>query len=379
MKFAFIIFKYFPFGGAQRDMMRIARESVKLGHEVDIYTLSWEGELPGNGIRTHVLEGKGWTNHKRYQYFIRQVQAEIASSHYDLIVGFNRMPGLDAYFAADPCYIERATSARGWLYRLLGRYRFFAACERAVFAPEAGCEILLLSLSEKAVFQRWYATPEERFHLLPPVISAERFALLNWEEARASVRAEFGFGERDRLLLLVGSGFRTKGLDRAIEALAALPQELRSTTRLLVVGQDNPQYFRKLAARLGVDANVHFLSGRNDIPRLMQAADLLIHPAYRENTGLVLLEAMAAGLPVLASDVCGYAVHVAESGAGELAVSPFDQAAFNKQVARMLASELPEWRTRGLRYAAEIMAANDGSAEASMLQDFARRKQVRAA
>lgn len=376
MKFAFVIFKYFPFGGAQRDMMRIARECVKRGHEIHVYTLSWQGPMPEDGIHVHVVKGQGWANHCRYQNFIQRIQAEIGAAHFDLVVGFNRMPGLDVYFAADPCFIERAHAERGWFYRLTDRYRFFAECERAVFSSSAKCEILLLSLNEKTVFQRWYATPEARFHLLPPVISAERFALGDRTEMRAGVRGEFGFEADDRLLLLVGSGFKTKGLDRAILALAALPQDLKSRTRLLAVGQDNPCLFQKMAERSGVAAQVHIVAGRNDVPRLMQAADLLVHPAYRENTGLVLLEAMASGLPVLASDVCGYAFHITQSGAGALANSPFDQIAFNKQLASMLTSlQQPEWRERGLHYARALMAANDGSAEAVMLQNFARRKQ----
>lgn len=376
MKFAFVIFKYFPFGGAQRDMMRIARQCVKLGHEVHIYTLSWEGSAPDEGIIAEIINGRGWANHRRYRDFIRQVQSRIAAAHFDLVVGFNRMSGLDAYFAADPCFIERAHAQRGWLYRLTGRYRFFAECEKAVLSPRAACEILLLSLNEKIVFQRWYATPETRFHLLPPYISAQRFALDDRDAIRADVRKEFGFGDDDLLLLLVGSGFSTKGLDRAIQALAALPQDLRVRTRLLAVGQDNPRFFRNMAERLGIGAQVYIIAGRDDVPRLMHAADLLVHPAYRENTGLVLLEAMASGLPVLASDVCGYAFHVIKSGAGELAVSPFDQAIFNKQVAHMLTSaQQPEWRARGLQYAGDLVAANDGDAEAAMLQAFARRKQ----
>ena len=376
MKFAFVIFKYFPFGGAQRDMMRIARECVKRGHEIHVYALSWQGPVPEGGIHVHVIKGQGWTNHRRYQNFIQRIQAEIRAAHFDLVVGFNRLPGLDVYFAADPCFIERAHAERGWFYRLTSRYRFFAECEKAVFSSSAKCEILLLSLNEKTIFQRWYATPEARFHLLPPVISAERFVLGDRTEIRSSVRAEFGFEADDCLLLLVGSGFKTKGLDRAILALAALPQDLKFRTRLLAVGQDNPRLFQKMAERSGVATQVHIVAGRNDVPRLMQAADLLVHPAYRENTGLVLLEAMASGLPVLASDVCGYAFHIPQSGAGVLANSPFDQAVFNKQLAGMLTSaQQPEWRERGLHYASTLMAANDGSAEAVMLQDFARRKQ----
>ena len=123
MKFAFVIFKYFPFGGAQRDMMRIARECVKRGHRVQIYTLSWEGPPPEAGIEAAVIEARGWANPTRYRNFIADVRARIAEYQYDLVVGFNRMPGLDVYFAADPSFLERAHAERGWLYRLGGRYK----------------------------------------------------------------------------------------------------------------------------------------------------------------------------------------------------------------------------------------------------------------
>lgn len=376
MKFAFVIFKYFPFGGAQRDMLRTASNLIAMGHAVDVYTLSWEGQKPHEGIQVHVIPVRAWLNYRKYQQFIDIVLARLRDDpDVDYIVGYNRMPGLDAYFAADPCFRERAYQERSPLYRLTGRYRFFAKCEEAIFSRDANCEVLLLSLREMPVFQRWYGTPDARFHLQPPVISADRFRLGERAEIRADVRQEFGFGVDDKLLLLVGSGFKTKGLDRVIQAVAALPDELKFRTRLLAVGQDNPTTFRKMAQALGVSEQVIIVTGRNDIPRLMQAADLLVHPAYRENTGLVLLEAMATGLPVLASDVCGYAFHVQESGAGALIVSPFKQEAFNHQVAEMLTSPVQsEWREHGLRHAAKIMASNDGSAEARMLETFACRK-----
>ncbi|MCC4119214.1 hypothetical protein LLG90_28195, partial [Aromatoleum toluclasticum] len=54
----------------------------------------------------------------------------------DRIVGFNKMPGLDVYYAADPCFEDKARRLRKPLYRYSPRYRHFSAYERAVFAPE---------------------------------------------------------------------------------------------------------------------------------------------------------------------------------------------------------------------------------------------------
>ncbi|MDR2875977.1 MAG: glycosyltransferase family 4 protein [Methylobacillus sp.] len=381
MKFAFVIFKYFPFGGVQRDMLRIARESMKLGHEVHIFTGYWEGEIPvEQGLHPHVIEARGWFNHWRYRDFIGKVEALLDAGKFDLVVGFNRLPGLDAYFQADPCFLERTAHARPPLYRLTGRYRFFAESEAAVFGRDSRCEILLLSPSEKLVFQRWYDTPDARFHLQPPPIAADRFGLGDREKLRAEVRAEFGFDADDKLILMVGSAFKRKGLDRVIQAVAALPDALKSHVRLLAVGQDDPAPFLKLAQSLGASGQLRILSeGRDDIPRLMQAADLLAHVAYSENTGVVLIESMASGLPVLASAECGYAFHVRASGAGGVTGAPFDQKEFNRQLADMLVSPLlPVWRENALRYVTDIMAANNGGAEARMLETFARRKQEHA-
>jgi UDP-glucose:(heptosyl)LPS alpha-1,3-glucosyltransferase len=375
MKFAFVIFKYFPFGGAQRDMMRIAHECVKRGHEVHVYTLSWQGPPSADGIHVHVVKGQGWTNHRRYQDFIRRAQAEISAAHFDLVMGFNRMPGLDVYFAADPCFMEKAQSKCEFLLRLSSRYRFFSESELAVFSHASNCEILLLSPREKPVFQRWYGTQDARFHLMPPYIAMDRYANMDIKEARRSVRAEFALMHEAQLLLMVGSGFRTKGLDRAIEGLAALPTEARIRTYLLAVGQDNAQPFLALANKLGLRDQVIISGGRDDIPRLMHAADLLVHPARSELAGHVLIEAMASGLPVLVSDVCGYAFHVEKAEAGELVSSPFDQQRFNQQLQEILTSDhLETMRANGRAYAQALRDANDGSAEVKVIEATAQRK-----
>lgn len=356
-------------------MLRIATELARLGNQIDIFTISWVGDAPVPNINIRLIPTKGLLNHTRYDNFIRRAQAEIADADYDLVVGFNRMSKLDAYFAADPCFAEKAHAQRNFIYRFSKRYRWFSACERAIFSQESQTEILLLSEREKSFFQRWYGTPEERFHLLPPYLSANRMALQDKNSMRQRLRQEFGFGEDDYVLLMVGSGFRTKGLDRAIDAVAALPAAVRTKTRLVAVGQDNPKVFNRLVMERGLKANVRISAGRDDIPQLMQGADLLIHPARRELAGHVLLEAMASGLAVLATEVCGYSSHIEKARAGRLVKSPFQQASLNACLAEMLDSEERQiWSQNGYQYAQALIADNDGSAEAKILLTLAERK-----
>src|SRR5690554_1357666 len=144
MNLAFCLYKYFPYGGLQRDFLRIAQACVARGHAVRVYTLEWEGERPDE-LDIEIVPARGLTNPARYRMFTELVQRDLAVRPVDRVVGFNKMPWLDVYYAADPCYAEKAAARRGRLYRLSGRYRHFSAYEHAVFDPESATEILLIS------------------------------------------------------------------------------------------------------------------------------------------------------------------------------------------------------------------------------------------
>ena len=329
-------------------MLRTATRLAQAGHSVDIFTMSWDGQMPeahpqqGN-INVHVMPGSGWFNFQKYQDFIRQAQVRIAREFsFDLVVGYNRMGGLDVYFAADPCFIERAHKQRNWLYRLMPRYRWFQQIEEVIFSPNASTQMLMVDMAEKTVFQRWYHTQDERFHYIPPYLSAERLQLQCREEMRAYLRNAFNLPQETKIALLVGSGFYMKGLDRAVQALASLPAEMRQNFRLIAIGQDKPDPFIKMARKLGVSDHLIISRGRPDIPQLMQGADFYLHPAYRENTGLVILEAMASGLPVLATASCGYAVHVQAADAGRVVAVPFEQAALDRELKNIVSLVLAD-------------------------------------
>lgn len=350
MRLGFVLFKYFPYGGLQRDMLRIAQACQSRGHEIFVYTLSWEGDIPED-FQVQVLPIRRWSNHAKYAAFHAELQSRFEADGIEGVVGFNRMPGLDVYYAADPCFRDKVYAKYHHLVRFSPRYRHFLAFEEAVFSPGSKTHVLMISQPQLELFREHYRTPRNRLHLLPPGIARDRMAPPDADEVRAEFRREFGLAEQDRLLLAIGSGFKTKGLDRSLKAMAALPRELRSRTRLIAMGNDNPWPFIRMAKRLGLAERFEIMSGRDDVPRFLQGGDLLIHPAYYENTGTVLLEALVAGLPVLTTDSCGYACHVERSGAGRVVPSPFEQAQLNRDLVEMLdSSERSLWREKGIEY-----------------------------
>ena len=349
---AFCLFKYFPYGGLQRDFLRIALETQTRGFNIKIYTLEWEGDIPA-GFEVIVVPVSAVTNHSRYRKYHAWVCSDLEKCAVERLVGFNKMPGLDVYYAADSCYEDKAQHQRSWAYRRTPRYELFSEFEESVFSRDSKTEVLMISSVQVPLFQRYYGTRTERIHLLSPGIARDRIAPANRVDIREDFRREMDLDDDEILLLMIGSGFITKGLDRILIAMSALPQAILDRTRLIAIGQDNPGAFSRMALKLGLAGQVTILKGRDDVPRFLMGADLLVHPAYVENTGTVLLEAIVAGLPVIATDICGYAPYIEQADAGRLIPAPFQQETFNAMLESMMTKlEYSDWSANGIAFAA---------------------------
>ena len=337
MRIAFCLFEYSPYSGLSLDFRRILQESLERGHDAHVFVSAWHGEALEGVPFTLLPAWRFASNHTKNKQFHDKLRSELTGNRFDIVVGFNKMPGLDVYYGADICYVGR-TEQHPAILKLGRRYKRRKSFEAAVFGLQSKTLILSLSERQKSEYQEHYFTPNERFHLLPPTLDSSFSPIADRARQKEKLRQELELPVNDLLLMFIGSGFATKGLDRAIDALASLSQDLQKRTSLIVVGDDDENQYRKQAERLEVSRQIRFVGGRSraDIPKLLAAGDLMVHPAYGENTGTVLLEAIAAGLPVLATDVCGYADHIKAACAGTVLDSPFEQNALYTVMAVML-------------------------------------------
>ena len=92
MKLAFCLYKYFPFGGLQRDFIRIAQICRGRGHQVTTYCLKWEGEQP-DWLDVKVAPVKALTNPRRYRKFSRWFEEQLQERPADVVMGLTRCPG----------------------------------------------------------------------------------------------------------------------------------------------------------------------------------------------------------------------------------------------------------------------------------------------
>ena len=338
-RLAFAVSLFFEYGGMQRSLLRIAQECAQRGHEVHVFTGGWIGELPTN-IAVHELDTRAITNVRSNDILAKKLAEEVRrDGRFDCVVGFTKLPGLDVYYAGDPCYAERIATSRPWWYRFMPRYRGFRRQEAAVFGKGRKTELMLIAHGEREQFIKHYGTELDRFHLMPPGINKERFVDTPSAEDIARLRSELGVRDDEKMLLLVGARFKTKGLDRALDAVASLPEKTRQQVKLVVVGGDKQEPYLQQVKQLDISDRVVFAGAREDLVRFYHAADLLVHPPYTENTGTILIEAMLCDLPMLLTGICGFAFHVEDAGAGKVCPEPYEQAKFNTMLNDMLDDE----------------------------------------
>ena len=335
MRLSFATLKYYPFGGLEKSFLNICKEALRRGHELTLYCYKWQGEkLAGANIVEVPL--RSLSNHGRIEEFHAKVMAIRAQHPDDVFVGFKRMPDLDVYYNGDVCFKnEVAQKHAGW-YRLTSRYRVLSSFEAAIFSPDSTTQVMYVSEPERQIFQREYQTPDERFSALPPGIDKTRIRDAHDKNVGASIRAELGTEASELVFVMVGSDFQRKGVDRAIRAIAALPESIKVNAQLWVVGEGKVPRFKKLAASLGIESQVHFLGGRSDVPVILSAANVLIHSAVTEAAGNAILEGLVSGLPVIVSRSAGFSYHVERADAGIVVNDvPFDQTLFDTAVKRI--------------------------------------------
>ena len=139
----------------------------------------------------------------------------------------------------------------------------------------------------------------------------------------APLRNDLGLAEQDPLIVAVGNLYPVKGHRYLIEALGLL-RDRHPRAHVAIVGRGElHEPLETLARSLGVEHRVHLLGFRPDVGSVLAAADLFAMPSLSEGLPLALLEAMRAGLPIVASDVGGVRTALANGDAG-LIVSPGD-------------------------------------------------------
>lgn len=200
--------------------------------------------------------------------------------------------------------------------------------------------IVVLSEPEIEVLQRAYGRIRPPCTVIPNGVDLERFRPPSTSERREA-RERLNLDDDARVAVFVGHEFDRKGLPIALEALASAP-----TVLLMVIG-GNARLIadaQSRAARLGVGDRVLFVGSQGNVRSFLAAADMFLLPSFYESSGLVFLEALASGLPVVATRV-GVAAELVRDGENGYLVER-DPEEIADRLERLAAEDLVPWRKR---------------------------------
>ncbi len=178
----------------------------------------------------------------------------------------------------------------------------------------------------------------DRFAVIPSGIDLERFRLVAERRDRHGRTAIPGLSLPSDAVVVGSVGWLTdvKGHGTLIEAVAKLAPTHLSVHLVIVGSGDRLSDYRARAARLGIADRVHFLGERRDVPDCLAGMDIFVLPSLNEGMGRALIEAMAAGLPVVASRVGGVPAVLEDGRSGRL-VPPGDADALAAAIGALLA------------------------------------------
>lgn len=355
MKAALVIGRYDGGGGgAERWTDRHARFLLSQGVEVHLISAGFVAP-PSNAV-CHQID-KGWGAGRRLR-FAERVARLCRREGFDVVHDMGDGWHCDFFMphhGTRASTLERnldllspaARCVQDWAYRWTPRYLEFAELERRQYAGDADTTYIAVSQMVQRDMQRRYGVPAERIRLVYNGVDAQRFHPRRGEARPAA------WPWPDRVVhLLAAHNFELKGLSTLVRATARLRSE-GAPVGLAVLGSGRPGPYRRLAHRLGCEDSIVFLGNQPDPLPYFQSADVYVQPTFYDPCSLVVLEALACGLPVVTTRQNGASELLTSGLEGAVLDDPRDVEALAEAMRRYLDRTARENAGRAARRLAE--------------------------
>jgi len=323
-------------GGAETYLVDLCQGLIRAGHQVDLYAERWvSGCLPPE-VRCVAVPAAGNTRLQRLWAFARNSEAALAGGAYDCTVGFINTYAHDVIIpqggvlrgslAANAQRFAHPIARR--LY-VLGKtlnpsYWTYRAIERRQYAASREARVIAVSHLVRRHLQDIHQVPRSRIHVVPNAIDPERLRVAQPGAVRCRFRNRLGLEPSDLVGLFVGHNFALKGLEPLLRGLARHRRAGGRSIHLLVCGGGRAGAYRRLAARLGLGESVRFLGHYPDVRDCYWSSDFFASPTYYDPCSLVVLEALACGLPVITTACNGASELMTDGRQGRILSHPTD-------------------------------------------------------
>ena len=333
-------------GGAETYIGDLARRLAKDGHRVHLYACRWDAAALPAATHYHRLDVPDGPRFLRPWRFATACEAALSTANHDVSIGFDKTWGQDVLYPQGGLH---AASQHHNLLKYHSKTARFAATLGKMFDP--ACQsfaklekkqylgpdrpvIVVNSRMVRGHFEQFLGIAPDDVKVIPSAIDPGRFHADDRLKRRQAEREVWGVGPDVPTGLFVAMNYRLKGLAPLIRAAAAVPAD--KTFRIAVVGHPKFAKYEKLAKSLGVADRFAFRGFKADPKDCYFAADFLVHPTFYDPCSLVVLEALACGLPVVTTQYNGASELLTVPHNGLVVNDPHDAAELGGAIAAML-------------------------------------------
>lgn len=301
---AFVTPQYGLVGGAESYAYHLAEQlSAQEDFEIHVFANRWSNESPR--IFFHKVPIVQYPRSMRPVSFAYFANSMIKRGNFDLIHSHDRIFQMDILTMHGIPHVS-------WVKNV--RRKHMSCFDRATAWVEkrgltGGAFPLVMPVSNlaKEEILKSYEIPEARLKVVHPGVLPERFSGLDRVACRQEIRNRHGLLPSDVVVLFVGLNYEIKRLELVLEGMAALVRgnSASHAAKLLIVGKAPSHRYLSLIKGLGVADRCVFAGITREIEKYYLASDIFIMPSSYDTFGLVVLEAMVAGLPVIITEKVG--------------------------------------------------------------------------
>jgi UDP-glucose:(heptosyl)LPS alpha-1,3-glucosyltransferase len=342
-RIAVVIPKYGLVGGAEGFASELT-ERIAMNSRFDVHVFANRWIVTSDRVTFHkipAIKFPRFLSSPGFAWFVRRRIA--AAGPFDLIHTHDRI------FEAD-IYTMHGVPHRWWIREI--RKKSMSQFDRATarvedrLVIEGGCRrFLAVSGLTREIFLNEYPVDARLVRVIHPGINTAPYDQCDKERCCREIRGRYGIDAEEPLILFVSTNFAVKGLDHVLRGLGRLRAgSPEKRFRLLVVGRGDRKAYEQMARELGLGDAVVFAGAvaRDKLPEFYLAGDLYVMLSRFDTFGMVVLEAMAAGLPVLISGSVGARDIVREGENGFVVDEPADADTVADKVEMMFGGGLRE-------------------------------------
>lgn len=298
MKIAVVIPKYGLVGGAEAFVFELCeRLALREEFQIHVFANKWQkGTGPVVFHKVPIIPFPRFLGPISFAYFANQ---RIRQGNFALVHSHERIFEMDLFTFHGIPHKEWIKTTRTRPLTLFDRATSWV--EQKGISNRNLKMVMPVSTLAKEELLKTYNLPESKVMVNPPGIDSGRFYALDSRLCRQEVFQRHGLSPDDIVVLFVSMNFELKRLDLVLKGIAGLiAQGNRNLPlKLLVVGKGDSRRFTALARDLGIADRVIFAGVTREMEKYYLASDVFAMPSRFDTFGLAVLEAMAAGLPVI--------------------------------------------------------------------------------